>query len=167
MSTTREKCKDQSCTIESTLISNSSIESFENIEAAGSLMDVKYDHQSQNCSTRALPKLLFAEWLSLDQFQFGIINSENNNYKNITTTTNYNDNQLLQSTSNSSLMINSEGISPKSNMMISPDDDHDMHPSPFEFEDMISFESALLDYCFPGDDDFNVNSCEDIVYMMK
>ncbi|KAL3812867.1 hypothetical protein ACJIZ3_014135 [Penstemon smallii] len=154
MSTTREECKDQRCTIKSTLIShsnsfaNSSIESFGNIEATGSLMDAKYDPHSQNFSTSNLPKLLFAEWLSLDQFQFGI-SSENNNDE-------------FKNASNSSLMINSEEISPKSNMVISLDDDRDMVPSPFEFEDMVSFESALLDYCFPGDHEFNVNSCEDM-----
>ncbi|KAL3834443.1 hypothetical protein ACJIZ3_009179 [Penstemon smallii] len=113
---------------------NSSYDSFENME--GSLIDTD---QSQNCN---LPKVLFAEWLSLDQFHVQDMGGNFDHFNNI----------FESQSSNDSFLMN-ESFDTKSNS-VSYDE---MLQLPFKFEDQIS-ESGLVDY-FPGE--FNIN-CDHI-----
>ncbi|KAK4489546.1 hypothetical protein RD792_005355 [Penstemon davidsonii] len=104
---------------------NSNYESFENME--GSLIETD---QSQNCN---LPKVFFAEWLSLDQFHVQDMGGNFDHFNNI----------FESQSSNDSIMMNEGTFDTKSNS-VSYDD---MLQLPFKFEDQIS-ESGLVDY-FP------------------
>ncbi|KAI3458163.1 hypothetical protein Pfo_014826 [Paulownia fortunei] len=136
---------------------NSSFESYENIEVSlmetdQSMQQIDHSMGAPKCNS---PKVLFAEWLSLDQFQ-GQNSGSSGSAADFKYTLN-NNNTNFEDSLVHGLLLN-EGafgneMHPKSNSISV----HDMLQSPFNFEDQIS-ESGLVDY-FPGE--FNIN-CDDM-----
>ncbi|XP_047940637.1 transcription factor LAF1-like [Salvia hispanica] len=132
---------------------NSTFDSLENTEASSTDTDQSIDHQQDKCN---LPKVLFAEWLSLDQFNGHNHGSSSSNAQDLKYPFDYG--SSISEDSSAQLngeAIGTEEIHTKPNFnSISIDD---ILRSPFGFDDQIS-EAGLVDY-FPGVFNF---SCDEL-----
>lgn len=136
---------------------NRSFESLENMEASStdtdqSMRQTDHHQETEKCS---LPKVLFAEWLSLDQFTSQSQGSSSSIVQDNKYTFDYGSANSEDSSAHGQLNAEALGneIHNKSSF-ISIDD---ILRSPFGFGDQIS-ESGLVDY-FPGDFNF---SCDEL-----
>lgn len=130
-------------------------DSLENTEASSTDTDHSTDHQ-QEADKCSLPKVLFAEWLSLDQFNGHSHGSSSTTAQDLQYAFDYGSSiSEDSSTQLNGEAIGTEEIHTKPNFNSFSIDD--ILRSPFGFDDQIS-EAGLVDY-FPGVFNF---SCDEM-----
>nr|AGN52082.1 MYB-related transcription factor [Salvia miltiorrhiza]AGN52192.1 MYB-related transcription factor [Salvia miltiorrhiza] len=125
-----------------------SFESLENTEASST----DTDQSMQQIDQQQLPKVLFAEWLSLEQFNGPNQGSSSSTAQHLKYTFDYGSANSEDSSAHAQ-QLNGEALGNEIHTKPNFISIDDMLRSPFGFEDQIS-ESGLVDY-FPGDFNFS------------
>ncbi|KAL1555085.1 hypothetical protein AAHA92_15568 [Salvia divinorum] len=134
---------------------NCSFDSLENTEASSADTDQSIDHQ-QEADKCSLPKVLFAEWLSLDQFNGHNHSSSSSTAQDLKYSFDYGRSNSEDSSTHDQ-QLNGEAIATEIHTKPNFISIDDILRSPFGFDDQIS-ETGLVDY-FPGVFNF---SCDEL-----